>query len=141
MRPSVAQVGAATSRGVQAAHAAAGLPRPPSWAGYWTFVSATIIIMFILFTAKKGTLGKWIGFLSWTTPQTVGQATGDQSTTNPQTSGSGASTPQNVVGTVGNAVGSMVGTGPANTTTPQGVLTGTITNIWSQILGFGKAFQ
>jgi len=63
---------------VQAAHRAAGLPgaSPPAWSGYWTFVTATIVVMFILFVARKGTLGKWISFLSWTSPQSLTAASG-----------------------------------------------------------------
>jgi hypothetical protein len=49
--------------GIDAAGAArAGLeagsvPAPPAWAGYWTWVSAVIILMFVLYLAQKGRLG------------------------------------------------------------------------------------
>lgn len=59
---------------VKAVHTAIGLPSAPSWAGYWNFVSATIILAFILYTAQKGTLHTWIGFFGWSTPQPVGSA-------------------------------------------------------------------
>ena len=64
---------------IQAAHRASGLPgaSPPAWSGYWTFVTATIIIMFVLFVAKKGTLGTWIGFLSWSAPKSLTAAPSD----------------------------------------------------------------
>jgi|SRR5271166_1987306 len=45
-------------------HAATGIPAPPEWAGYWTFVTATILFAFVLFLAGKGTLSKWLGLLN-----------------------------------------------------------------------------
>ena len=45
-------------------HAATGAPAPPEWAGYWTFVTAVIMVAFILFLAGKGTLSKWLGLFN-----------------------------------------------------------------------------
>ena len=45
-------------------HAATGAPAPPEWAGYWTFVTATILVAFVLFLAGKGTLSKWLGLFN-----------------------------------------------------------------------------
>lgn len=56
-------------------HAATGAPAPPEWAGYWTFVTAAILVGFVLFITKKGTLSTWIGFFSWATPSNEAPAT------------------------------------------------------------------
>lgn len=68
-----------TSATVQGAHAALPvLPQPTEqWGGYWTFVTATIVVMFILYTAQKGTLSTWLSFFAWSNPSTptVGGAT------------------------------------------------------------------
>lgn len=64
------------SRGIQTAHAVAGLPGPPAWAGYWTFVTATIILAFMFYTAKHGTLNTWVGFFSWKSPAPIGTTGG-----------------------------------------------------------------
>src|SRR5271166_5130526 len=51
-------------------HAVTGAPAPPEWAGYWTFVTATILIAFVLFLAgKTGSdgkpeLGKWLALFN-----------------------------------------------------------------------------
>lgn len=76
----------AATAGAQAIHEATPLPMPPSWAGYWTFVSAAIIVMFVLYLAQKGTLSTWLGFFAWTSPQNVGTTAapvGSSSTANP----------------------------------------------------------
>jgi hypothetical protein len=54
----------------QAATSAAGLPDAPAWAGYWTWVTAVILLMFVLYTAQKGTLSTWLGFFTWSTQAT-----------------------------------------------------------------------
>lgn len=64
------------SSAIQAAHGASGLPTPPAWGGYWNWVSATIILAFIMYTAQKGTLNKWVSFFAWSTPQGIGSAGG-----------------------------------------------------------------
>jgi hypothetical protein len=70
-------------------HGATGIPEPPEWAGYWTFVTATIIISFVLFLAEKNRLSLWMSFFTWTT-QAAPSATGNQSqTTAPASGGSG----------------------------------------------------
>jgi len=61
-------------------HAATGAPTPPSYMGYWTFVTASIILMFILYTAQKGTLGIWLGFFSWSTPKPLAGSASSQQT-------------------------------------------------------------
>jgi hypothetical protein len=73
MIPSAAQshakilsnAGASASAGIQAIHGSLPLPQAPSWMGYWTFVTATILGLFVLYTAKQGTLPVWISFLGW----------------------------------------------------------------------------
>lgn len=65
---------------IEAIHRDVGLPTGPSWAGYWTFVTATIFLMFVLFLAKKGTLGTWIGFFSWSNPVALGSEAGGATT-------------------------------------------------------------
>lgn len=72
VRPVGQRVGAA----VQAAHAELPLPQAPSWTGYWTFVTAAIIVMFILYLAQKGTLGIWLSFFSWSSPAPIGTTAG-----------------------------------------------------------------
>lgn len=64
----------------RAATGAAGLPAPPAWAGYWTFVTATIILAFVLYLAKHGRLSVWLAFFTPQTPATLGAATGTGST-------------------------------------------------------------
>jgi hypothetical protein len=109
------------------AHQLSGLPQAPSWAGYWTFVTAAIIVMFVLFVAKKGTLSTWIGFLSWSTPlplgtptasgtspaTTSGASTGSTATLgSPQTvtnAANAASSTLNSIAGAGNAVGNIMG--------------------------------
>lgn len=62
--------GQVATAGAQAVTQTAGLPAAPSWAGYWTWVAAIVMLMFILYTAKKGTLATWFGFFTWQTPAT-----------------------------------------------------------------------
>jgi hypothetical protein len=68
----VAAAGQQLNKGVQAAHGELPIPQPPAWAGYWTFTTAVIIFAFILYVTKKGTVGTWLGFFSWSTPKAVG---------------------------------------------------------------------
>jgi hypothetical protein len=69
----------------------AGVPAKPAWAGYWTWVAAVIIIMFVLYLAQKGRLGVWLAFFSWTSPAqiaTTGATSTSSSTTANSTAGS-----------------------------------------------------
>ena len=77
-------------------HAATGAPAPPEWAGYWSFVTATVLVAFVLFLAGKGTLSKWLALfnLGAIKPLSLGV--------------SGAQTGQ-PVGTVNTPVGSVPG--------------------------------
>jgi uncharacterized integral membrane protein len=59
----------------KAIHSQLPIPQPPQWSGYWTFVTALILFMFVLYVAQKGTLTTWLSFFAWTTPQPVGNAT------------------------------------------------------------------
>jgi hypothetical protein len=68
------------SAGIQAAHSELPIPQAPAWAGYWTFVTAIVLFMFVIYTAQKGTLSAWIGFLGWSSPADIGSATGQTST-------------------------------------------------------------
>lgn len=68
--------GSAATGTISGAHRELPLPQAPAWAGYWTFVTGTIIVMFILFTAKKGSLQQWLQFLWWTQPQPLASAGG-----------------------------------------------------------------
>jgi hypothetical protein len=72
-------VGKSASSGVQAAHGELPLPQAPSYVGYWTFVTATIILAFVLYLAQKNRLGVWLAFFSWSNPLPVG-TTGQTST-------------------------------------------------------------
>lgn len=119
---------------VKAVHSELPIPQPVEWAGYWTFVTATIIIMFLLFIAEKGTLSTWIGFFSWTNPAQVGSATGDQSQTNPQNA-AGIQNP----GLLGGS--NPVGATTANPATGFGLfpaIQGMIANFGSLFTGGGK---
>ena len=87
--------GRATTQVVKGAHAATGLPMPPSWGGYWNWVSATIILAFMLYTAQKGTLKTWVGFFGW----------------NPQAAPSAASNTGQTATAANPNVGTVVGAG------------------------------
>ena len=65
---------------VRGAHTAIGLSAPPSWAGYWTFVTGSIIILFALYLAQHGRLTTWLQFFSWSNPATNTTATGAAAT-------------------------------------------------------------
>jgi hypothetical protein len=77
----------------QAATSAAGLPSPPAWAGYWTFVSATLILAFVLYLAKHGRLAAWLAFFTPQTPAPIASATGAGSTPQVQGLFGGATAP------------------------------------------------
>jgi len=64
-------------------HAVTGAPAPPEWAGYWTFVTATILIAFVLFLAGKGTLSKWLGLFNLGALKPLSLGSGAPSATNP----------------------------------------------------------
>jgi len=81
-------------------HAATGLAPPPEWAGYWSFVTATVLIAFVLFLAGKGTLSKWLGLFNL-----------------------GAIKPLSLTGTTGAQTGQPVGT----VNTPVGSVSGVTT--------------
>jgi len=71
-----------------------------SWPGYWTFVTATIILMFILYTAQKGTLSTWIGFFAWSNPATPTAPNAASSSSMPSAPAGGGTVPGTPVGTV-----------------------------------------
>jgi len=71
--------GRATTSIAKGVHSELPIPQAPSWGGYWNWVSATVIIAFIMYTAQKGTLPQWVTFFGWnpqpapTTASTTGQ--------------------------------------------------------------------
>lgn len=67
--------GRAATSAVRGVHSQLPLPQPPSYGGYWSFVSASMILLFILYLAANNRLGVWLAFFSWTAPQSVGTAT------------------------------------------------------------------
>lgn len=79
-----------------AVQAATGL-EAPSWADYWTFVTATIVVMFVLFLAKNGHLSTWIGYLGWSSPQALGASPASEGAT---TAAAGAAAVQDLQGIV-----------------------------------------
>jgi hypothetical protein len=100
----VGKAAALATQNVRAVHTAA-LGAPPAWAGYWTFVTATIILAFILYVTKKGHLSTWIGFFSWTSPAPVGNT--------------GGSAPSNTTqGVVGQILNGPTGNASIPATTP-----------------------
>lgn len=68
----------------KAAHSAIGAPAAPSWGGYWNWVSATVILAFVLYTAQKGTLDTWVSFFGWN-PQAAPTTASAASTATPST--------------------------------------------------------
>jgi hypothetical protein len=65
---SVAKAGgrAASAVGKSATSAAQlAVPLPTNYGGYWIFVVATIMGLFVLYVAKKGTLATWISFFTY----------------------------------------------------------------------------
>lgn len=116
---------------IKAAHAASGLPSAPTWAGYWTFVTATIIILFVLYLAKNNRLGVWLGFFSWTSPAAIG-STGATST-----AATGAAGQTGLAGSVNSAVNSTgVGSAiSAATGTPPLTIGGPIGSLVNKFLG------
>lgn len=68
--------GRSATSAVQAAHGQLEiLPQAPSYANYWSFVVMVIVLLFILYTAQKGTLSTWISLMGWTAIQPLGSAT------------------------------------------------------------------
>jgi hypothetical protein len=61
--------GRSVTQTTAAVHGEIGLPKQPSWAGYWTWVTACLIIMFLLYLAKHDRLSVWLAFLKWRSPQ------------------------------------------------------------------------
>lgn len=90
---------ARASRGIQAAHASAGLPTAPAWAGYWNFTTGLIIVMFILYLAKNNRLSTWVAFLGWGTPKQIASAS------NAATPSASSGTPQTLGGLLSGAPG------------------------------------
>lgn len=105
----------------RAATGAAGLPAPPAWAGYWTFVSATLILAFVLYLAKHGRLSTWLAFFTPQAPAAIASAT-DSS------------------GTVGSPIGTVLGV-PGVTTLSPGATGITQTPSGQQILNPGAPFD
>jgi len=72
---------------------------PPSWAGYWTFVTATLILAFVLYLAKHGRLSVWLAFFTPQTPAPIANATGADSSAGasaaPSTNANPNATPAN----------------------------------------------
>lgn len=104
----------------RAATTAAGLPSPPAWAGYWTFVTATLILAFVLYLAKHGRLATWLAFFTPQTPAPI--ASVDAS------------------GTQGTPIGSVLGL-PGITTLSPGATGITQTPSGQQILNPGAPFD
>src|SRR5208283_351394 len=73
------------------------LPSAPAWAGYWTWTTAVVLIMFVLFVARKGTLQNWIAFFTWSTPPPLGSGTGGSGSSG----GAGTVTPSGIPGVPG----------------------------------------
>lgn len=65
-------VGRSASSAVQGAHSQLEvLPQASEqWGSYWTFVTATITVMFVLYLAQKGRLQVWLQFFMWSNPST-----------------------------------------------------------------------
>lgn len=85
---------------VKAAHAAIGAPSAPSWSGYWNWVSAVVILAFVLYTAQKGTLSTWLSFFWWN-PQAAPTTTSAASSTGSAVAGAfGGQTATGVVGQI-----------------------------------------
>jgi hypothetical protein len=95
------KLGSAATSVAKGAHAAIGAPAAPSWGGYWNWVSATVIIAFMLYTAQKGTLNTWVSFFGWN-PQAAPTTTSATATT----SSTGAAGQTGVAGAVNSAVNS-----------------------------------
>jgi hypothetical protein len=103
------------------------VPQPPAWAGYWTFTTAVVILAFILYVTKKGTLNTWVSFFSWTTPKAVGTTGG----TAPSNSQSPAG--QVLNGPAGNASIPAETPGQANPI-PWGSVGKTIGDAWNSFI-------
>jgi hypothetical protein len=54
--------GRATTSIAKGVHSELPIPQAPSWGGYWNWVSAVVILAFVMYTAQKGTLSTWVGF-------------------------------------------------------------------------------
>lgn len=104
----------------RATTSAAGLAAPPAWAGYWTFVTATIILAFVLYLAKHGRLSVWLAFF---TPQTPAQIAAVDAS-----------------GTHGTPIGSVLGI-PGVTTLSPGATGITQTPGGAQVLNPGAPFD
>jgi hypothetical protein len=114
--------GRATTSVVKGVHSELPIPQAPSWGGYWNWVSATVILAFVLYTAQKGTLGTWVSFFGWN-PQPAPTTTSAASTTG-QTST--AANPN---------VGTVVGAGVAGSSGLN------LNNPFAGIPGLGQEFQ
>lgn len=47
------------------------LSRGENWGGYWTFITATMLIMLALYLAGNGLLTSWLKLFIYSTPQSV----------------------------------------------------------------------
>lgn len=44
----------------------------PDWTAYWTVVTGMAVTAFVIFTAQRGLLARWVALFTWSTPQTLG---------------------------------------------------------------------
>ena len=89
--------GRAATSAIRGVHSELPLPQPPAYGGYWSFVSASLILLFVLYLAANNRLGVWIAFFSWTKPGVIATATDAGSSTG-QTATSGNPNIGTVVG-------------------------------------------
>jgi hypothetical protein len=114
LNPTPAARAATSSLGVEA----------PAWAGYWTFVTASIILAFVLYLAQKGRLSVWLAFFTPQTPAQIASATN-----------AGVAS-----GSSGNPIGTVLGI-PGVTTLSPGATGITQSPTGQQILNPGAPFD
>lgn len=86
---------------------------PSDFGGYWTFVVAMILVLFVFYTASNGLLSRWLGLFVYSKPTVVTNATTAQTT---------AAASQNVASGLANSVGAGALTdGPISGNVVQGV--------------------
>lgn len=134
--------GRAATSAVRGVHSQLPLPQPPSYGGYWSFVSASLILLFILYLAANNRLGVWLAFFSWTAPQSIGTATNAGVPT--QAAAAGAAVGSALTGGTGTGAALGATTGAAASTL-QGISNtwgSTFSNLMTKLgIPYGGAFS